>query len=374
MSTDERPLRVAMLTPCFWPEVRRGTERMVHELSIGLSERAAAPTVITSHRGLPSRGTEEGVPVIRVPRPRDGRLRRRVIEEHLTHLPFSYAALRAGSFDIAHAWFVTDALVAARWRRATGRPAVHSYMGIPNHVGLLWVRKRLQITLRAIEGTDVTVALSRHAAEQFRRWLGYEAPIIPPPVDMQTFVLGTERTPDPTIVCAAAIDEPRKRVRLLVEAFARVRREHPRAKLLLNRPRDPAQAARFADPAGGIEVIGMDDRNQLARLYGSAWVSALPSRSEAFGLVLAEALACGTPVVGSEHGGIPEVIDNAEIGRVFEGEDPDAVARALLEAIELAADPATRAACRARALELSTERCTEAYLALYRRLLERKDN
>ena len=363
-------LRVAMLTPCFWPEVRRGTERMVHELSCGLTARGHRPTIITSHPRPPSRGREEGVEVIRVPRPPDGRVRRRWLEDHLTHVPLSYAALRVSNPDVAHAWFTTDALAAGRGARHSGRPAVHSYMGIPDHDGLMWKRKRLEITLRAIAETSVTVALSRHAADEFRRWLGYEAPVIPPPVDVGTFAPGAERTPDPTLVCAAAADESRKRVELLIRAFARVRREHPRAKLLVNRPRDETLARRLADPAGGVEVVSMDDRAELARLYGSAWVSVLPSVNEAFGLVLAEALACGTPGVGSDCDGIPEVLDRPEIGRLFDGGEEE-LARALLETIELARDPATRDACRNRALELSTERCTAAYEALYRDVLSR---
>jgi glycosyltransferase involved in cell wall biosynthesis len=97
----------------------------------------------------------------------------------------------------------------------------------------------------------------------------------------------------------------------------------------------------------------------------------LPSRDEAFGLVLTESLACGTPVVGSNDGGIPEIVDRPEIGRLFDGEDPAVLARALLEVLELAGDPATAGACRARAEDFSTDRCTDAYVALYRELLER---
>ena len=55
----------------------------------------------------------------------------------------------------------------------------------------------------------------------------------------------------------------------------------------------------------------------------------------------------------------------AAVGRLFDGDDPSALARALLEALELARDPQTAAACRARAEEFSWERTTEAYLGLY---------
>ena len=367
-------LRVAMLTPAFWPEVRRGTERMVHELASGLIARGHRPEVITGHPAAPGRGEEEGVDVLRVPRPPEGRLRRREMEDYLTHVPFSYLAVRLRRPDVVHAWFTTDALAAARYRRVTGRPAVHSYMGIPDHAGLMWKRRRLQITLRAMQETDVTVALSRYVAEQFRRWLGYDAPVIEPPVDVETFRPGPGRTPEPTVVCAAAADEVdrRKRVHLLLQAWPIVRRDRPGARLLINRPRDPAVARAVQDASLGIELVDMDDRATLARLYASAWASALPSRDEAFGLVLAEALACGTPGIGSNLGGIPEVIDSPGIGRLFDGEDERDVARAILETFELASDPGTAEACRRRALKLSTSACADAYERLYRDLLTRR--
>lgn len=367
-------LGVAMLTPAFWPEVRRGTERMVHELSRGLIDRGHRPRVVTSHPGPPGIGVEEGVGVLRVPRPPQGRLQRRGFEDYLTHVPLSYAVLSMMRPDVAHAWFPTDALAAIRYGRRTGRPVVHSYMGIPNHVGVMWRRRRLAITLRALAGSDVTVSLSRHVADEFRRSFGHDTPVIPPPVDVEHFRPRGERTAVPTAICAAVMDDvgSRKRVHLLVEAWPLVRRERPQARLLLNRPRTPELAAAAADAALGIEIADMDDREDLARLYASSWVSVLPSWGEAFGLVLAEAMACGTPAVGANLDGIPEVVDSPDVGRLFDGDAPEAVARAILEGFELAESPATAEACRARALRLSREACTDAYEQLYHDLLARR--
>ena len=81
--------------------------------------------------------------------------------------------------------------------------------------------------------------------------------------------------------------------------------------------------------------------------------------------MLAEAMGCGTPVVCAREGGMPEIVDSDAVGRIFDEAEPPAVARALLEALELAEDPATPAACRARAEHFSRARCVDQYQSLY---------
>ena len=103
---------------------------------------------------------------------------------------------------------------------------------------------------------------------------------------------------------------------------------------------------------------------------GPSVVSVLPSWGEAFGLVLLESLACGTPVVGTAEGAIPEIIDRPETGRTFSGIGPVAeLADALLETLELATDPRTVQTCRRRAEDFSIERFVDAHVTLYRELL-----
>jgi glycosyltransferase involved in cell wall biosynthesis len=314
---------------------------------------------------------EDGLPVTRHWRPPTSRFEARGFEQYLTHVPFSYLSLRLGDDDLAQAFFVTDALAAARWTHKTGRPSILTYTGIPDHSGLVSRRLRLDATIRAVEGCSATVAVSRYAASAFKQWLGVDARVIHPPVSLSAFTVASRRSEHPSVFCAAPLDVDRKRVALLVEAFELVREARSQAELVLLRPADPAACDRLTNGRPWLRFVdAVEQPAHLARYYGDAWVSALPSIQDSFGQVLVESLACGTPVVGSDRDAIPEVIDRDEIGRRFNGGPPE-LARALLETFELAEDPATVSACRRRAEDFSTERCVAAYEDLYRELLGR---
>lgn len=364
----DRRLAVALMNFTFWPETRRGSERLIHELATDLTELGHRPRILTSHAGLPHTRSEFGVTITRTWRPPTFMLARRRIERQLTHLPFSYASLRRHGEDLAHAFYPTDALAATRWARDTGRPAIFSYMGIPQRNVLSTPRLRLRILEQATRSSSAVTVLSRAARDAMWRWLGVEARLVYPGVRLNAFTPGGERDPDPVIACMAATDDDRKRIDLLVEAFALVRRERPTARLVLMRPRDERRAGALRGRSAGIEFL--DRRTTaVADVFRRAWVSALTSYNEAFGLVLVEALACGTPVVGARDGGIPEIIDRPEIGRLFDGAEPGAVAKALLEGLELAQDRSTAAACRRRAEDFTTLAGARAYAELYAELL-----
>jgi glycosyltransferase involved in cell wall biosynthesis len=360
---------VALLAPCYWPEVRRGTERFARELADGLVADGHRPRLITSHPGRPARAVEDGLSVWRLPRPPSGALDRRGFEDHLTHGPLSAAALAAARPDVAHALYPTDGVVAGEWSRVARRPSVLSYMGIPERHWIDGRRLRRRTLALAARRCDAVVALSHVAAERFRSSLGVEARVINPGVDLGAFSPAEERSREPTIFCAASLVSPAKRVHELVAAFALVRDRHPSARLRLSaRAGDRARAERLVAGADGVELVDVDDRNTLVEAYRSAWLTALPSVEEAFGLVLVESLACGTPAVGRRSGAIPEVLDREGVGVLYEG-GAAALADALLAGLELVGDPATAPACRARAEDFSAERCTRAYEALYAELI-----
>jgi L-malate glycosyltransferase len=166
---------------------------------------------------------------------------------------------------------------------------------------------------------------------------------------------------------------PVKRLDAVMEIFRRVRAEY-RAKLVLagdgpERPRVAQQAAEF-DLTEHVEILGEQDDVRTLLSIGDVFL--LPSEQESFGLAAAEAMACGTPVVASRVGGLPELITHGDSGFLH---DPDDLAGMAASALALLTDRALhdRMARAARAVMVNTyceERIVPMYEMFYARLLE----
>jgi len=82
-----------------------------------------------------------------------------------------------------------------------------------------------------------------------------------------------------------------------------------------------------------VSFYGYCDNNKLPELYNDADIFVLPSLAEAFGLVFAEAMACGLPIIGTTAGGIPEVVRNGENGILVQPGNVNELKNALEELI-----------------------------------------
>jgi L-malate glycosyltransferase len=120
--------------------------------------------------------------------------------------------------------------------------------------------------------------------------------------------------------------------------------------------------------AGVVSFVGRQGRAEVVTLYQRARIVAVPSRAEAFGLVIVEAQTCGAVVVASAVGGIPEIITDCETGVLVAPEDDQALSAAVLR---LLTSDATREsiATKARAHVLdafSTARMAASYCNIYK--------
>jgi glycosyltransferase involved in cell wall biosynthesis len=82
-----------------------------------------------------------------------------------------------------------------------------------------------------------------------------------------------------------------------------------------------------------VKFLGHVSQDQLVDLYNIADVSTVPSRTEPFGLVAIEALACGTPVVGTNQGGLPDFLIK-EVGTLVPVDDDLALADAIIAELQ----------------------------------------
>ena len=125
---------------------------------------------------------------------------------------------------------------------------------------------------------------------------------------------------------------PVKRVRDIVRIFARVQEAVPSVLVMVGDGPDRVEAEAEAQMLGverTVHFLGKID--VVAPLLAGADLFLLPSQSESFGLSALEALASGTPVVGSKAGGLVEVVKEGVTGALREVGDVDAMASASVE-------------------------------------------
>lgn len=166
--------------------------------------------------------------------------------------------------------------------------------------------------------------------------------------------------------------EARKNIAVLLDAFARAGSS---AQLCLTGTAatlQPADAAALAalPPAirARVGFLGVVPEARMPDLYRGARVLLFPSRGEGFGFPPLEAMACGTPVITTRAGSIPEIAGDAAV--YVDPQDPDAIAAALRSVLD---DAGLRARLiaggLARAAVLTWPRCVAATAAAYRAAL-----
>lgn len=131
------------------------------------------------------------------------------------------------------------------------------------------------------------------------------------------------------ILCIGRISESKNQL-LLVKAFSKIKKVHPEAYLLLIGPiKDLSYKEKLTREVleSGIQesfsllpAISSNDPD-LVDAYHACDVFALPSKNEAFGMVILEAWSTGKPVIASHIGGIPELIHHEQNGLLFESEN-----------------------------------------------------
>jgi len=165
-----------------------------------------------------------------------------------------------------------------------------------------------------------------------------------------------------------------KRVQDVVASFAKIQEKVPSKLLLVGDGPEMTPVCKLVSKLGLDEqVLFLGKQDKLEELYSISDLLLLLSEKESFGLVLLEAMACGVPCIGTNVGGIPEVIIDGETGYICEFGDVDEVAD---KSMQLLTDSVRHQAFSEAAMSLvqssfRSETITEEYLAIYRRLLDK---
>ena len=342
--------RIALVCSSFAP-YRGGVEEHVRHTAAALTDRGHEVVVWTVDRGehLGVRSVE-GITVRYLPTPRPA-ARAGSLARFARAAPGAWrewrSAARADRPSLLHVHcFGPNGVYAVVLARRLGLPLVvtsHGETTGDDHdvFGRSWLLRR---ALRAaIRRSAAVTAPARPVLDDLRARFGLRGgDVVPNGVHLDDGV--TPRVPSRVaapVIAAVGRLERTKGFDVLVDALHLVHRSFPQARLRIGGDGSMAIALRTRSAATGVadavELLGWLDPVDVADLFARADVVVVPSRREAFGIVVLEAWRAGTPVVASRVDGLAELIDDGVTGLLVTPEDAAALAQAC---VRLLGDPA----------------------------------
>ncbi len=273
-------------------------------------------------------------------------------------------------------------LAAARIRKKWGTPYVITehrgrFTGIGNLPDLLIKPWHLPLYQEAFKNAEHIITVSEALQQKIREiepGVAGRLSSIPNMTDTEFFNINKKNNNGPfTFLCVAGY-EPVKGIDLLIEAFALLRDQTSRPVKLIIAGKDtevPAlqQMIRQHHLQDDVTCSGYLNREQLLEHLQSANAFVLPSRFEAFGIVLIEAMACGLPVIATRSGGPEEIVTN-ESGILCRPESTQDLSDAMQNMFQRAQQynpEKIRSACVKR---FSKDSVTNEYILLFNKLLQ----
>lgn len=205
-------------------------------------------------------------------------------------------------------------------------------------------RSFFEITKFGIERSDGVTAVSEFLRRMTRDEFAVKRPIevIHNFVDLSTYCptraykdVSAFAKPDEKILLHVSNFRPVKRVLDVVRIFERVLREVPSVLLMVGEGPERSSAQALARRLGVISKVHfLGTQESIEEIAGMAHVLLLPSELESFGLSALEAMACEVPVVGSDTGGLPEVVQHTETGFLLPVGDIEGMAARTIEILK----------------------------------------
>jgi D-inositol-3-phosphate glycosyltransferase len=188
---------------------------------------------------------------------------------------------------------------------------------------------RSEVEVRIVGAADRIIASSEHERESLVDLYGARGErvcVVPCGVDLNLFVPQDQATARARLGLAGDVVlfvgrmDPIKGLDVLLEAFSRLKDRFPATLVVVGGSAGEPELARCQalavqlGLADRVQFRGPVPQEELPSYYSAATLLVVPSHYESFGLAAVEALACGTPVVGSLVGGLPTVVHDGENG------------------------------------------------------------
>lgn len=235
--------------------------------------------------------------------------------------------LRRGRFDVLHVHEPTVPSVSMLACFAARGPMVATFHTATERSRALQVFGTvLQPGLEKIHGR---IAVSAAARRVIMQHLGGDAVLVPNGVDVARFAAGRPGpVPPPTVLFLGRLDEPRKGLSVLLDALPDLIARVPAVRLLVAGPGTPP--ALPDGLAAHVLLLGRIAEADKPDLYATATLYCAPNtHGESFGIVLAEAMAAGAPVVASDLEAFRTVLADGRAGALVRPGDPAALAAVL---------------------------------------------
>jgi glycosyltransferase involved in cell wall biosynthesis len=375
-------MRLLITHPYYWPYVRRGVERYIHELAHYLSRRNYELKIVTSKPGRSKIIRQEEIKVYYYRQIHSPLLKHYGITPTLSFMPSSFYSLLREKSDLVHSFFYSDGFAAHLCKKFKSIRYILNITGLPNVAYFNKLPVHYYLFKKALRSASVIVVPSECAKNYLREDFKRNGIVIPGAVDTSNFFVTVDKDLDrPKVLCTAAINTAYKNIPLLVKAFELFKSKVPKAVLQLSGHVDSHSAKRLIMSVHprireSIHILGVSKVPNLSLLYSEAAFFVLPSINEAFGSVLVESLASGTPVVGTDSGGIPEIISNPQIGILYKPNKTDTLptnaedlCEAMIDALELAKDTETAYRCREHARKYDWNVVGPQFEEVYKKVL-----
>jgi glycosyltransferase involved in cell wall biosynthesis len=251
----------------------------------------------------------------------------------LTYARAASRLLERGDYDAAVFDFSTYTLLRIPQGRPVGITVHHlTEQNALDRWGRVVGRVVAGAELKRLRQGRVFSATSRATHERLEALLGSDAVIRRVEAGVPDALFALPRDPQGYLLFFGRLDWNHKGLDLVLEAAARLIRERPGLRLrIAGRGKDGPRVADEVERlgiAGAVDLIGAVGDDRRDQLFSGAELMLMPSRFEGFGMAAAEAMAAGVPLVASDAGSLPEVVDPPAGGVVVRSGDAPALAAA----------------------------------------------